>query len=222
MENRKNSTVVRVFALVAGLVLNALGNGLTVSTNMGAAPWTAAEVNLANLMGISVGLAIFIVGVLVAITNQLLIRQWDKWRFIGEVAFIASFSYFINVFLAIFKWLGVPQYPLVIRLILCFMGICILCLAISIYQRSNIIMHPNDDTTNILRFLYFKGHVGVAQLVNFLPPIVVIIAILLLTGRVSSVNIGTLICILSNGPLIGFFDQHFWLGLHHNFRVKQD
>lgn len=58
---------------------------------MGAVPWTAAEVNLANLMGISVGLAIFIVGVLVAITNQLLIRQWDKWRLLLVLVTLSMF-----------------------------------------------------------------------------------------------------------------------------------
>lgn len=75
--NDNNTMPTRIFALLFGLVVNALGNGLTVSTNMGAAPWTAAEVNLASLFHVSVGLMMFIVGVLVAVANQLLIRQWD-------------------------------------------------------------------------------------------------------------------------------------------------
>lgn len=218
--NANNTMGTRVFALLSGLVVNAFGNGLTVATNMGAAPWTASEVNLAALMGTSVGMVMFIVGVLVAVTNQLLIRQWDKWRFWGEVAFIAGFSYFIDVFIAFFDWLKIPQWPMIIRILLCFLGIVIFCAAISLYQRANLIMHPNDDTTNILRFIYFKGRVTTAQLVNFLVPIVIILITWLISHQIYSVNIGTLLCIFCNGPLIGFFDHHLWLGLHHNFRVK--
>ncbi|WP_251545418.1 hypothetical protein [Limosilactobacillus caecicola] len=55
----------------------------------------------------------FIVGTLTTVANQLLIRQWDKWRFLGEVAFIACFSYFV----ALFTKLGVPNLPFLVRMI---------------------------------------------------------------------------------------------------------
>lgn len=218
--NKNNTMTTRIMALLLGLVINALGNGITVATNMGAAPWTASEVNLAAMTHMSVGMMMFIVGVLVAIANQILIRQWDKWRFFGEVAFIAGFSYFINIFIAFFNWLGLPHWPIYLRLPICFLGVVIFCAAISLYQRANLIMHPNDDTTNILRFLYFKRRVGVAQLVNFLVPITIIVVTFLITHRILSVNIGTLFCIFCNGPLIGMADRHLWPGLYHNFRVK--
>lgn len=77
---------IRVLALVIGLVLNAMGNGLTVSTAMGTSPWTASEVNIAAIVGTPVGLPMFIVGVLVATANQILIHQWDKLRFSVKLA----------------------------------------------------------------------------------------------------------------------------------------
>lgn len=212
----------RIVALLLGLVINALGNGLTVATNMGAAPWTAAEVNLAALVHASVGLTMFIVGALVAVANQLLIRRWDGWRFGGEIAFIAGFSYFIDVFIALFNHLGVPTLPVLVRVGLCLLGIMIFCAAISFYQRANLIMHPNDDTTNILRFLYFHGRVGKAQLVNFLVPLGLLVITTVIGHHLYSVNVGTVFCVLFNGPLIGFADRHFWLSLHHNFRVKSE
>ena len=154
----------------------------------------------------------FCVGVLVAIVNQLLIRQWDPLRFFGEIGFIACFSYFVNVFVAFFTWLGVPHLPFLLRAVLCFLGVATFCCAISIYQRANLVMHPNDDTTNILRFLYCHNRVVVAQLVNFIPPIVIMVVTFLISGH--------LFALLANGPLIGFFDRHVWHGLTHNFRVK--
>ena len=192
--------------------MNALGNGLTVATNVGTSPWTASEVNIAQLVGTSVGLPMFCVGVLVAIVNQLLIRQWDPLRFFGEIGFIACFSYFVNVFVAFFTWLGVPHLPFLLRAVLCFLGVTTFCCAISIYQRANLVMHPNDDTTNILRFLYCHNRVVVAQLVNFIPPIVIMVVTFLISGH--------LFALLANGPLIGFVDRHVWHGLTHNFRVK--
>lgn len=200
--------------------MNALGNGLTVATNVGTSPWTASEVNIAQLVGTSVGLPMFCVGVLVAIVNQLLIRQWDPLRFFGEIGFIACFSYFVNVFVAFFTWLGVPHLPFLLRAVLCFLGVATFCCAISIYQRANLIMHPNDDTTNILRFLYCHNRVVVTQLVNFIPPIVIMVVTFLISGHLYAINIGTLFALLANGPLIGFFDRHVWHGLTHNFRVK--
>ena len=162
----------------------------------------------------------FAVGVLVAVANQLLIRQWDKWRFFGEVGFIACFSYFVDVFVALFTRLGVPGLPFLVRTILCFAGIATFCCAISIYQRANLIMHPNDDTTNILRFLYCHNRVVVAQLLNFVPPIVIMAITFLISGHLYAINIGTLFALVANGPLIGFFDRQVWHDLTHNFRVK--
>lgn len=201
-------------------MINAFGNGLSVSTNMGTSPWTASEVNIGNLLGIGVGIPMFVVGVLVAFINQLLIRHWDVPRLVGEVLFVSFFSYFVDLFVALFHQLGIPNLPILVRLMLCLAGIAIFCTAISLYQRANIIMHPNDDTTNILRFLYFKENVVRAQIVNFLPPVIVIIVIAVVTRQVASVNLGTLVCIFGNGPMIGLSDRYIWPGLKHNFKVK--
>ncbi|HJE45910.1 YczE/YyaS/YitT family protein [Levilactobacillus namurensis] len=218
---QNNPMPQRVLALILGLVINALGNGLTVATNMGTSPWTASEVNLGHLFGTTVGWPMLVVGVLTAVINQLLIRHWDTWRFVGEVAFISCFSYFVNTFVAGFTRLGVPDLPVIPKIVVCLLGVVTFCCAISLYQRANLIMHPNDDTTNILRFLYFNGRVMTAQIVNFLVSVAIIILTVLFTHRLYSVNIGTLFCLLGNGPLIGLSDRYIWPGLRHNFRVSQ-
>lgn len=110
---------IRILALITGLVMNAFGNGLTVATNVGTSPWTASEVNIAQLIGTKVGLPMFCVGALVAVINQLLIRQWDRLRFFGEIGFIACFSYFVDIFVALFTWLDVPHLSFLFRAVLC-------------------------------------------------------------------------------------------------------
>ncbi|RVU70404.1 MULTISPECIES: YitT family protein [Lactobacillus] len=219
MAHQNDSLKTRIAGLIAGLVINAVGNGLTVSTNMGTSPWTASEVNLAHLFNVSVGWPMFIVGSLTAIANQIMIKKFDKIRFFGELLFIACFSYFVDIFLAFFNHLGVPELPTWLKIILCFIGIFTFCCAISFYQRANIFMHPNDDTTNIIRFQYCKGNVIKAQLINFSIPLAIIVICVLISHQVYSVNIGTILCMFANGPLINFADQHLWHSLHHNFRV---
>lgn len=221
MTQKNDPLSLRISALIVGLIVNAVGNGLTVSTNMGTSPWTASEVNLAHLFNVSVGWPMFIVGSLTAIANQIMIKKFDKIRFFGELLFIAFFSYFVDIFLALFNALGVPNLPTWLKVILCFIGIFTFCCAISFYQRANLFMHPNDDTTNIIRFQYLKGNVVKAQLVNFSVPLTIIIICVIITHQIYSVNIGTIICMFANGPLIGFSDKHLWHSLHHNFRVMQ-
>jgi uncharacterized membrane protein YczE len=210
----------RYIALFLGLLFNALGSGLTVATNMGTSPWTASEVNLGHMLGISVGWPIFMVGAITAVVNQFLIGKWDATRFIGGILFVSFFSYFTDIFVSFFTDIGVPQLSIISKIILCLVGTVIFCSAISLYQRANIIMHPNDDTTNIIRFRFFKGKVVQAQIVNFLAPTIIIVITVFITHKIYSVNIGTLFCMFFTGPFIGLADKYIWPKLHHNFRIQ--
>lgn len=215
-----NTIFQRLAALIAGLVLNAFGNGLAISTDMGAPPWSAAEVNIATALGFPISITIFVVGSCIVLINLILIRKLDLPRFIGEIVFMLAFSYVINISTRMFSLIGIPKLSLLARLFLCLIGITILCVAISFYQRANLIMHPNDDTTNILRFVYFKGNVIWAQIINFVFPVFIIFICFILTHKIYSFNLGTIICVFFNGPLIMFADTHLWKKLHHNFNIN--
>ncbi|MCD2255651.1 hypothetical protein FHQ08_02845 [Lactobacillus sp. CC-MHH1034] len=203
-----------------GLVINAFGNGLCVVAGVGSGLWTAAAVNLNALSGLSVGVFLFIFGMVNTITNQFLIRRVDVPRFIGEVVFVLFFSYFVNIFVNIFTFFGVNTWPWLIRAILSVLGVVIFCIAISIYQRANIFMHPNDDTTNILRFMYLRGNATKSQLLDFIPPITIIIVCVILTRQIYAINIATVFSFLFNGTLIEHADQWVMPKLVHNFKIK--
>ncbi len=219
-QQTKNRLSYRVFALVIGLVLNAFGNALSVSSNAGSGIWTAAAVNIAYWIHGNVGIILLILGVCSALLNQILIRQVDLPRFIGEVVFISCFSYFIDLFVDLFAKLGIPNLPLGWRMVLSVVGVTIFASSISIYQRANLVMHPNDDTSNILRFMYLGGRATVSQYVDFIPPIIMIVICVIGTHQLYSVNVGTLYSILFNGVIIAAADEHIMPGLHHNFRVS--
>lgn len=212
----------RVIGLVSGLILNAFGNGLCISANMGSGLWTASAVNMNKWFGWNTGLLLFIIGVINAVTNQFLIRRFDGKRLFGEVIYVLFFSYFVNIFTSLLNSLGVPGLPIVTRAILSCLGIVCFCVAISLYQRANIVMHPNDDTTNILRFLYLKGNSTAAQIIDFIPPIVIIIVAGFAIHNVYSVNIATLFSFIFNGILIASADKYVWPALKHNFKTENN
>ncbi len=213
-----NSRKQRWTGLIIGLILNAFGNALTISANMGSAVWTASSVNYSHWFSINIGIILFIIGFLNTVTNQVLIRHWDWPRFIGEIGYVCFFSYFVNIFVRLFNQAGIGQLPTAIRAILSCLGIIFFCVAISLYQRANILMHPNDDTTNILRFFYLKGSAIAAQLIDFIPPILAMVLSFMMTGDLYAVNIGTIFSILFNGLIIQTADKLIWPTLKHNFK----
>jgi len=212
----------RAIGLVSGLILNAFGNGLCISANMGSGLWTASAVNMNRWFGWNTGLLLFIIGVINAVTNQFLIRRFDGKRLVGEILYVLFFSYFVNIFTNLLNNIGVPNLSMFIRAILSCLGIVFFCVAISLYQRANIVMHPNDDTTNILRFLYLKGNSTAAQLIDFVPPIIIIIVAGFAIHNVYSVNIATLFSFICNGILIATADKWIWPELKHNFKTQNN
>ncbi|AZZ60461.1 hypothetical protein DSM07_03580 [Oenococcus sp. UCMA 16435] len=187
---------------------------------MGSGVWTASAVNLSKWTGLSIGIFLFINGFLNALTNQFLIHHFDWKRFLNEMIFICFFSYFIDFFVIFFNNLGIGHLPIILRTIVSCLGITLFCIGISLYQRANIVMHPNDDTTNILRFLYLKGSATGSQLIDFVPPILVMIVSFIFTHHIYSVNIATLYSVLFNGLIIRMSDELVWPHLEHNFREK--
>lgn len=212
----------RVIGLVSGLILNAFGNGLCISADMGSGLWTAAAVNLNKWFAWNTGLILFIFGVINALTNQVLIKKFDGKRLVGQILYVMFFSYFVNVFTNLLTAIGVPNLPMLVRMFLSCLGVVFFCVAISLYQRANIVMHPNDDTTNILRFFYLKGNSTKAQIIDFLPPIIIIIIAAFGIHAVYSVNVATLFSFIFNGILIAMSDKYIWPQLKHNFKTQTD
>lgn len=215
-----NSLKTRIIALVFGLVLNSLGNALTIVSGCGSGIWTAASVNIHQLIGIDVGIMIFIFGIINALTNQILIKHIDVLRFIEEIIFISFFSSFIQIFTDFFESLGWNNLSLFFRIPMALIGVCFFCTAISLYQRANIFMHPNDDTTNILRFDYLKGSAVKSQLLDFTPPIVIILICSIFLHQIYSVGIGTIFSIIFNGILIQNADKFVFPSLKHNPNIN--
>ncbi|MCK8606788.1 hypothetical protein LNP08_01730 [Apilactobacillus ozensis] len=219
--NDKNTLKARIMALVCGLILNAFGNALTIVSSCGSGIWTAAAVNINKLLGFNLGLLIFTFGIINAITNQVLLRRIDIPRFVEEIIFISGFSYFINIFTRLFTTLGWENSAIWIRIPMSLIGVMCFCTAISLYQRANLFMHPNDDTTNILRFKFLNGSAILSQLIDMIPPIIIIIVCSIPLGQVYSVGVGTIFSVICNGIIIQNADKLVFPSLKHNKNINE-
>ncbi|OZG63086.1 fructose permease [Bifidobacterium lemurum] len=244
-------TTIALFIL--SLPLNALGNVLTaVSSNrvagegaqasyLGAAFWTAAEYNFADVLPawLNVGgvfnlqfWSFFLVGLAVIVVNQLLVGRVNWTRILGNVIFLVPFSLLVGVFTDFFLgrytpgWDGLPYAGSNVAMhaayvLVNFVGVACIAIAISIYQRANIALHPADDLMQILRFKYCKGNAAVAMWLSYVPPAlvaVVSIALLSVSNGGLTVNffgLGTVFAFLFQGGITGWADTHVFPSFKH-------
>ena len=218
MRSQNNRLRTRYLALVIGLILNALGNGITVASNTGSAVYTAASVDLFKLTGIlSVSGFVFSWGLLNDILNMFLLKKMEWFRFLKGLVYVTCFSYFIAVFSNAADFLGLPEQGFWVRTLVSLIGTTLIGISISIYQRANLFLHPNDDMTNILRFRYFHGSAVWAQFVDMLLPLIAIIGSWMVLGHLYAIGIATVVYFLFNGFVIKYTDRWLWPSLKHNF-----
>ncbi|MGR3741210.1 YczE/YyaS/YitT family protein [Companilactobacillus sp. DQM5] len=201
---------------IFSIFLNSFANALTISTNLGSALWTASAANLSKMLGINLGNILFVYGIVVIVLNSILLKEMDWARMLGNFIFIIPFSYLVQFFTFILNNLHIINLPIGWRLFLDIIGIVLIAVAISIYQRVNLVLHPNDDLSYILRFKYFKGNPEIAQIVSFIPPIILILICYLIEGNIVAVNVGTVIALLFQGVFIGIADKIVFKDLKHD------
>ncbi|WPQ67192.1 fructose permease [Weissella paramesenteroides] len=227
---RSLSMSASIMYFIISLILNSLGNVLTLVTSahvhpsfLGSAYWTAGEANLGNAILGNNSLALFwaflVLGMLISFLNALLMRKLDWKRIFGNFIFMLPFSIFIQWFSNIFNQImpDATTLPMVILYtIINFIGVALIATAISIYQRVNLVLHPADDLMQILRFKYFKGSAFKAMWASYIPPtIFAIIAFIITFPSLYNFGIGTLFAFLFQGSITGVADQYVFRNLHH-------
>ncbi|USS93115.1 fructose permease [Fructilactobacillus ixorae] len=232
-------TSIMFFAL--SLVINSLGNVLTLVSSskvlpsfLGSAYWTAAETNLGIAFHWNLFWAFLILGVVITILNAILVGHWDWGRAIGNVIFMVPFSFLIQFFNNLFVGgdiFGIHMNPIVnipvadghagdwwliaIYILINFIGVAFIAIAISIYQRVNLVLHPADDLMQILRFKYFKGNAGRAMWASYIPPTIMAVIAYVMTRQFTFYGIGTIFAFLFQGNITGWADKMVFPRLKH-------
>ncbi|WP_246013789.1 hypothetical protein [Companilactobacillus suantsaicola] len=156
----------RLGYLIFAIVLDAFANALMIDSNMGSAVWTASAVNISTLLHASYGTTLFVYAVIVTIVNQLLLGKFDTHIFISNLLFSLPFSYLVGFFSDLLNPFHFPNLPIYLRIVIDILGLMLISIGTSIYQRCNLIQHPNDEMAYLLRFKYLHGSAGWGQLVN--------------------------------------------------------
>lgn len=208
---------IRLGYLIFAIVLDAFANALMINSNMGSAVWTASAVNISKLLHSSYGTTLFIYAVIVTIVNQFLLGKFDGHIFVSNLLFSLPFSYLVGFFSFIMDPLKLNQLPIVLRLIVDILGLIGVSVGTSIYQRCNLIQHPNDELAYLLRFKYLHGSAGWGQLFSYTPPVIIMIICYALTGKILSVGIGTILAMFCQGIIIGISDKIVLPSLKHRY-----
>lgn len=215
----------RIIFFVLSLVINSLGNVLTIVTSahihpsyLGSAYWTAAETNLGKALGVNLFWTFLVLGMLISFLNALLVGKLNWRRIFGNLVFMVPFSAFIQIFANFFNaHMPDATTPFMIGLyiVINFFGVALIGTAISIYQRANLVLHPADDLMQILRFKYFNGRAGIAMWASYIPPTIMAIIALIITHNFENFGLGTLFAFLLQGNITGWADKRVIPSLAH-------
>ncbi|GAA6113068.1 MAG: fructose permease [Apilactobacillus sp.] len=230
--NKTKRTISWTSAIIyflVSLVINSMGNVLTLVTSakihpsfLGSAYWTAAENNLGfAVLGNGKWVlfwAFFGLGMLITVLNSILVGKWSWSRVLGNAAFLGPFSLLINYFNGIVtNWLPDAHGWLmtVLYVLLNFVGVSFIAIAISIYQRVNIALHPADDLMQILRFKYCNGNASKAMWFSYIPPTLMAIIAIIITHQFNNFGLGTIFAFFFQGGITGIADKHIFKNLKH-------
>lgn len=214
-KNSKTDSLQMIVYLLISITINAIGNGLTVSLNLGSALWTASAVNLEHLIHIDLKIILIIYGIIVIIFNSVILKKIEWRRIFNNFLFMIPFSFLVGYANDLFNFLNIGRLNIIIRVILDCFGIVMISVAVSIYQRVNILLHPNDDFMQIIRFKYFKGNAAIAMWVSLIPPILITLICFIISKKIYAINVGTLFAVLFQGVLIGKADRFVFPKLKH-------
>jgi len=207
----------RLGYLTLAIVLDAFANSLMINSEMGSAVWTASAVNISKLLHSSYGTTLFVYAVIVTIANQFLLGKFDGHIFVSNLIFSLPFSYLVGFFSLLLDPLQMNQWPIYLRLITDILGLIGVSVGTSIYQRCNLIQHPNDELAYLLRFKYLHGSAGWGQLISYTPPVIIMLICYFMTGRIISVGIGTILAMFCQGMIIGVSDKIVLPTLKHHY-----
>jgi len=212
-----NSFKKRMGFLIFAIILDAAANALMIDSNVGSAVWMASGVNISLLINVPYGTTLFVYAVLVTVANQILIGNFDGHIFISNLLFSLPFSYLVGFFSNLYLPLHFDQLNIVLRVTIDIIGLIGVSVGTSIYQRCNLIQHPNDELAYLLRFKYLHGSAGWGQLISYTPPVTIMLICYLSTGKLLSVGIGTLLAVFIQGIIIGISDKIVVPSLKHHY-----
>jgi len=198
----KRKLIYRVIFAVIGITILALGVSFMRRAEFGVDPVTCFNIGMAKQLGISFGtwqlLWCFILLIVVFIFDK------SKINF-GTVYIMVAMGYTSDFFLWLIEKIPSPEtLPLELKIVAFLTGLIISCIGLAVYIETNMGLAPYDAVAIII--------VEKTKKLNWFRWIRIVTDALCVIGGIitkSDVGIGTLLTVVTGGPLIAFFRKLF-------------
>ena len=206
MTNNSKSILVRYGISTLGLVVVALGVGLSIKSNLGIAPLSCIPTVLSlRFTHISIGTFTWIFNLLFIVIQAFILRKDFKWKHVMQVLPILIFGYLVDAAVWLFDAIDAPATNYWIQLLLCLLAVLLTAVGIRLEVVGQGWILPADNTLNVITQRTGKSFAIVKVIMDVtLVAITVLLALLffgLLTGNGHTMVVreGTLIQAILTG-----------------------
>lgn len=135
----RNLYLTRVFQLIWGLFLFALGIAFTINAHIGYAPWDVFHAGLAKTTSISIGNASIIIGIIVCLLSILLGEKLGLGTILNMVL--------IGIFLDIIRFLHIIPIAnnIVVGIMMLIIGLIVIAIGTYFYMKPGLGAGPRDS-----------------------------------------------------------------------------
>lgn len=186
---------------LSGMAILTLGIAILINVDLGPSTWDASNVGLSEQLGISVGLANFIMGLFLVATCAVIRKGWPN--ILVVVAALLT-SVFINF------WLSIPLISFfanasttVIAFGYAFFGLILMAIGINVYVKAAVAPNPIDYLMLTINEQFNISFTKAKIITDFSGLLIA----LLLGGPI---GIFTVIIMLTLGVFVGYFEKVYY------------
>lgn len=202
----RNRVIIRSLLHIMGSVVMAFGIAIVIRVDIGVAPGSVVPYSMSLLLPMTVGMCSALFQVFCMIMQLVLTKSFSP-KLLLQLPLAYVFGFLLDAFLLLlgFEITSVPY-----RILLTIAGLFIFSFGIRVIVGANLIIMPTDGLAQSmgkkLGWPMSKGKL----LFDIIVTAVGIVLMLAFTGNAFlSVNIGTVICAIGTGPIIGLFTKLF-------------
>lgn len=198
----------RILQYIAGLVLMAMGVVLTKNTNLGTAPFSSAPVALSGVTSLTLGMATILFQLICTVVIIILVRKVTL-KTVLTIVVAFGFGFVIDILM---RYIGVFHLPFPVRLVLNVFGAACGSLGIVCINGADLVLPSPDAMLRTISIVFKKNYPLVKNCGDAFWVLLTIAIELPVTGRISSIGIGTLLAAILMGRFVKLFQYLFpWL-----------
>jgi uncharacterized protein len=187
---------IKILFYLIGLFLMGFGVTLTIKADLGAGAWDALNVGLSNVIGLTVGSWVIIIGVILIFINALIVRGKPKFLAVVTILLI-GFSVDFWLIVVMNK---VQLSTLVLQVISLISGIMLIAVGVAMYLQTKFPANPIDQ---LMISLHERFHLNF-MIAKTIGEVTALILAFILQGPI---GIGTIIITFLIGPMIQWLNK---------------